>query len=54
MYRVQYRRFYEVTGFTLGLRAEEKGYGIEVTCFCPGFVETPIHDSTKKWSTYIF
>lgn len=42
-----------VTGFTLGLRSEGKGRGIDVTCFCPGFIETPLHDRTKKWSSYL-
>lgn len=31
--------------------AESRGVG--VTCFCPGFVETAIHDRTRKWSAYL-
>lgn len=42
-----------VTGFTLGLRSEAADYGIEVNCFCPGFVETPIHEHSRKWSPYL-
>jgi NAD(P)-dependent dehydrogenase (short-subunit alcohol dehydrogenase family) len=42
-----------VTGFSLGLRAEGRGRGIGVTCFCPGFIETALHDRTKKWSSYL-
>lgn len=41
------------SGFSLGLRAEGAGRGIEVNLLCPGFVETPLHDRTRKWSAYL-
>jgi NAD(P)-dependent dehydrogenase (short-subunit alcohol dehydrogenase family) len=42
-----------VVGFTLSLRAEAFQYGIKVNALCPGFIETPIHDSTLKVSDYL-
>ncbi len=42
-----------VAGFTLALRAEAYQYGIKVNALCPGFIETPIHDTTSKASAYL-
>ncbi|MEM8965125.1 MAG: SDR family oxidoreductase [Bacteroidota bacterium] len=42
-----------VVGLTLGLRAEAYQYGVKVNVLCPGFIETPLHDSTLKVSEYL-
>lgn len=42
-----------VVGLTLGLRAEAYQYGVKVNALCPGFIETPLHDSTQKVSEYL-
>lgn len=42
-----------VVGLTLGLRAEARQYGVKVNALCPGFIETPLHDSTPKLSEYL-
>lgn len=42
-----------VVGFSLALRAEAKLYGIKINALCPGFIETPLHDSTEKVSDYL-
>jgi NAD(P)-dependent dehydrogenase (short-subunit alcohol dehydrogenase family) len=42
-----------VVGLTLGLRAEARQYGIRVNALCPGFVETALHDRTRKVSAYL-
>jgi NAD(P)-dependent dehydrogenase (short-subunit alcohol dehydrogenase family) len=40
-------------GFTLNLRSEAKQYGIQVTALCPGYMETPMHESAINVTDYV-
>jgi NAD(P)-dependent dehydrogenase (short-subunit alcohol dehydrogenase family) len=40
-------------GFTLNLRSEAKQYGIKVIALCPGYLETPMHESALNVSDYV-
>jgi NAD(P)-dependent dehydrogenase (short-subunit alcohol dehydrogenase family) len=40
-------------GFTLNLRSEAKQYGICVTALCPGYLETPMHESALNVTDYV-
>lgn len=40
-------------GFTLGLRPEAQDYGIKVNALCPGFLETPFHDTGLRVTSYL-
>lgn len=40
-------------GFTLNLRSEAKQYGIQVTALCPGYLETPMHESALNITDYV-
>jgi NAD(P)-dependent dehydrogenase (short-subunit alcohol dehydrogenase family) len=42
-----------VTGLTLGLRPEGRVYGVRVNLLCPGFLETEIHDHSRKVTDYL-
>lgn len=42
-----------VVGFTSNLRAEARQYGIKVSALCPGYLETPMHQSADNVSPYI-
>lgn len=44
---------YAAVGFTLNLRSEAKQYGIKVTALCPGYLETPIHETAQNVSDYV-
>lgn len=38
---------FAVVGMTLSLRAEARRYGVKVSAICPGFVTTPMADTSK-------
>ena len=40
-------------GFTLGLRSEARQYGINVVAVCPGYLDTPMHESAENVSEYV-
>jgi NAD(P)-dependent dehydrogenase (short-subunit alcohol dehydrogenase family) len=40
-----------VLGLSVGLRAEGAGKGVQVSVVCPGFIDTPIFDSTTYVKT---
>lgn len=42
-----------VVGFSLSLRSEAKLYGIKVSVLCPGYLRTPIHDTTLNVSEFM-
>jgi len=44
---------FAAVGFTLNLRSEAKQYGINVTALCPGYLETPMHESAQNVSDYV-
>jgi short-subunit dehydrogenase len=44
---------FAAVGFTLNLRSEAKQYGINVTALCPGYLETPMHESALNVTDYV-
>lgn len=44
---------FAAVGFTLNLRSEAKQYGINVIALCPGYLETPMHESAQNVSDYV-
>lgn len=42
-----------VVGLSLSLRAEARQYGIGVTVLCPGYLRTPIHETTPIYSAFM-
>ncbi len=40
-------------GFSLNLRSEAKQYGVKVTTLCPGYLETPMHESAINITDYV-
>ncbi|HKK81170.1 MAG TPA: SDR family oxidoreductase [Prolixibacteraceae bacterium] len=44
---------FAAVGFTLNLRSEAKQYGINVTALCPGYLETPMHESAQNVTDYV-
>jgi NAD(P)-dependent dehydrogenase (short-subunit alcohol dehydrogenase family) len=43
---------YAAVGFTLNLRSEARQYGIWVSALCPGYLETPMHESALIVTEY--
>ncbi len=42
-----------VVGFTATLRAEARQYGIRVSSLCPGYLDTPMHETAANVTPYI-
>ncbi len=43
---------YAAVGFSLNLRSEARQYGIKVSALCPGYLETPMHESAMIVTEY--
>lgn len=41
------------TGFTLNLRSEARQYGVHVVAVCPGYLDTPMHETAENVSDYV-